>query len=96
MRGRPNQSRETHFSGANGDRDIFIFPVQLTTSKIGNFTRLIHTLLSVLTIHTYYGIYIQPIAVDFSRYYTINSNPLTLGNLFKSHKKFGLAAKFPT
>ena len=29
------------------------FPVQLTTSRIGNLTRLIHTLLYVMTIHTY-------------------------------------------
>ena len=43
-RGRPNPSRETKVSGANGDREIFIFPVQLTTSRIGNLTRLIHTL----------------------------------------------------
>ena len=26
----PNPSRETTFSGANGDRENFIFPVQLT------------------------------------------------------------------
>ena len=41
--GRPNLSRETKFSGANGDREIFIFPVQLTTSRIGILTRLIYT-----------------------------------------------------
>ena len=41
----PNLSRETKMSGANEDREIFIFPVQLTTSRIGNLTRLIHTLL---------------------------------------------------
>ena len=40
-------------SGTHGDRGIFIFPVQLTTSRIGNLTRLIHTLLYVMTIHTY-------------------------------------------
>ena len=34
--GLPNSSRETKFSGANADRKIFIFPVQLTTSRIGN------------------------------------------------------------
>ena len=38
---------------------MFIFPVQLTTSRIGNnLTRLIHTLLYVMTIHTcivYFG-----------------------------------------
>ena len=32
---------------------MFIFPVQLTTSRIGNLIRLIHTLLYVMTIHTY-------------------------------------------
>ena len=42
--GLPNLSRETKFSGANADREIFIFLVQLTTSKIGNLTRLIYTL----------------------------------------------------
>ena len=42
--GLPNSSRETKFSGANGDREIIIFVVQLTTSRIGNLTRLILTL----------------------------------------------------
>ena len=42
--GRPNPSRETKFSGVNEDREIFFFPVQLTTSRIGNITRLILTL----------------------------------------------------
>ena len=37
-------------SGANADREIFIFPVQLTTSRIGNLTRLIHTLAVCVTI----------------------------------------------
>ena len=41
------------FSGTHGDRGMFIFPVQLTTSRIGNLIRLIHTLLYVMTIHTY-------------------------------------------
>ena len=36
--GRPNSFRETKFSGGNGDREILIFPVQLTTSRIGNLT----------------------------------------------------------
>ena len=39
----PNPSREAKFSGVNGDRKQSFFPVQLTTSKIGNFTRLILT-----------------------------------------------------
>ena len=37
---------------------MFIFPVQQTTSRIGNLTRLIHTLLYVMTIHTYIHTYI--------------------------------------
>ena len=40
-------SGETKFSGAYGDGGIFIIPVQLTTSRIGSLTRLIHTLLYV-------------------------------------------------
>ena len=52
--GRLNPSRETKFSGTHGDRGMLIFPVQLTTSRIGNLTQLIHnTLLYVMTIHTY-------------------------------------------
>ena len=42
-----------------GDRGILIFPVQLTTSRIGNLTRLIHTLLYVMIIHTYIHTYIH-------------------------------------
>ena len=53
-------SRETKFSGTHGDRGIFIFPVQLTTSRIGDLTRLIHTLLHVMTIHTYITSIIDP------------------------------------
>ena len=52
--GRLNTSREAKFSGAYGDRGIYIFRVQLTTSRIGNLTRLIHTLKYVMTMHTYY------------------------------------------
>ena len=43
----------TKFSGMYGDRKIFIFPVQLTTSRFGNLIRLIHTLLDGMTVHTY-------------------------------------------
>ena len=51
--GLPNPSRETKFSGANADREIFIFPVQLTTCRTGNLNRLIHTLAICVTIHEY-------------------------------------------
>ena len=48
----PNRSREIKFSGAKGDREIFIFPVSLTTCRIGNLTRLILTLAIYVTIPT--------------------------------------------
>ena len=49
----PKPSRETKFSDANNaDREIFIFPVQLTmTSRIGNLARLIHNIAVCVTIH---------------------------------------------
>ena len=55
-------TRTNNSSGTNGDREIFIILVQLTTSKMGNLTRLVHTLLYVMTIqyiHTYIHIYIH-------------------------------------
>ena len=45
-------SRDQILRHARGHGNI-IFSVQLTTSRIGNLTRLIHTLLYVMTIHTY-------------------------------------------
>ena len=52
--GQPNLTRETKLSGANGDRENSIFLVQLTTSRIGNHTRLIPNLLKVTTTHTHH------------------------------------------
>ena len=49
---RPHLSRETKSSDASGDKEILFFPVQPTTSRIGNLTRLIHTLLYVIIVHT--------------------------------------------
>ena len=47
-------SRETKFSGANNaDRENMIFPVQLTSCRIGNLTRLIHSLAICMCDHTY-------------------------------------------
>ena len=49
--GRPNPSRETKLSGVKkADREISTCPVQLTTCRIGNLTRLIHTLAICVTI----------------------------------------------
>ena len=45
-------SRDQILRHTRGQGNI-IFPVQLTTSRIGNLNRLIHTLLYVMTIHTY-------------------------------------------
>ena len=38
------------FSDNNEDRETFSLRVQLTTSRVGNLTRLIYTLLYVMTI----------------------------------------------
>ena len=56
------RARETKFSGTNGDREMSILPAQLTTSRISNLTRLIHTLLYVMTIHDgmIYDKYVTP------------------------------------
>ena len=51
--GLPNPSREAKFSGANAGREILIFPAQLTTTMIGNLTRLTHSFVICVTIHTY-------------------------------------------
>ena len=49
-------SRDQILRHGRGQGNI-IFSVQLTTSRIGNLTRLIHTLLYVMTIHTYIHTY---------------------------------------
>ena len=51
-------SRDQILRHARGQGNI-IFSVQLNTSRIGNLTRLIHTLLYVMTIHTYIHTYID-------------------------------------
>ena len=50
--GTPNPSRETKFSGVNGDSARLIFSVQVITNRVGTLTRLIHPLLKVLTIQS--------------------------------------------
>ena len=52
-KGRPNPSREAKISDANWGRENIISSGWVTTSRIGNYTRLIYTLLKVLNIHTY-------------------------------------------
>ena len=53
-------SRDQILKHARGQGNI-IFPVHLTTRRIGNLTRLIHTLLYVMTIHTYIHTYVHTI-----------------------------------
>ena len=52
------------FSDANRGRETTIPPVQLTTSRIGYHSRVIHTLLKVLTINTYIHI-VGPMVLPF-------------------------------
>ena len=50
----PKPSYETEFSGMNADRKIFIFPVQLTTSRIDNLAPVDqYSCCICVTIHTY-------------------------------------------
>ena len=53
----------------------FIFPVQLTTSGIGNLIRLIHTLLYVMTIHTHNMLYDDRTYPNMYGIYTAESPP---------------------
>ena len=55
-------SRDQILRHARGQGNI-IFPVQMTTSRIGNLTRLIHTLIYVMTVHIYIYIYIYTIYI---------------------------------
>ena len=50
---RPNLFRETKFSGAstNGDRENNVPSSDLTTSRIANHTRLMPSLLNMITIN---------------------------------------------
>lgn len=50
--GLPNLTRETKHSDANGDREHSIFPVWVTTRRIGPYTRLMPIPLKVNTTHT--------------------------------------------
>ena len=76
-----NPSRETKFSGTYGDMGIFIFPVQLATSRIGNLTRLINTLLYVMTIHTYKYTYHRGTRLNATKRFCICSYDPTLNVL---------------
>ena len=67
--GRTCLSRNTVLRLKRGQEKQNMFPVQLTTRTIGNVTWLVHTLLNMMTIHTY---------MDFHA-----PNPLTSGTVFR-------------
>ena len=50
----PNPYCETKFSGASADMKVFVFPVQLTTCRIGDLTWFIHTLAICVTVQRAY------------------------------------------
>ena len=64
--GLPNPSHEIKFSGVNADRELFVFPVQLTTSRIGNLIRSIQTLAICVTIHRRMVTIFVPVTIRFS------------------------------
>ena len=53
---RTRLARPSSQARTNADREMFIFPVQLTTRRTGNLTRLIDTLAICVTIHRLYSI----------------------------------------
>ena len=61
---RTNQSLETKFSGANGDSEIFVLPVQLTTSRIGNLTWLILNIVICVAIHTSHKLLLSLVGIQ--------------------------------
>ena len=60
------------FSGANADREIYVFLFSLTTCRIGNLTRLIHTLAICVAIHTHYCFIIQKAMIVLSVYQNVS------------------------
>ena len=56
-------------------QSFFFFPVQLTTCRIGNLTRLIHTLAIYVTIHTYIHTYIHKVREEGVEPVLITSYP---------------------
>ena len=74
-------SRDQILRHTRGQGNI-IFPVQLTTSRIGNLTRLIHTLLYVMSIHKYilWGVHLD------LKYYRISRQPI-IANTWQSSQQ---------
>ena len=66
---------------ANGDKERVVFFVQLTTSRVGNHTRLVHTLLKML-LYIYIYIYIK-------LHITAQSGRVILVILYRSQQYFG-------
>ena len=58
-----NPSRETKFSGANGDGEILFFAVQLTTRRIGKLTP-VNPYSCYMNDHTYIHMLTQAATVE--------------------------------
>ena len=55
---RTRLARPISQAGANADRETSFFSVELITSRVGNHTRLIHTVATCGTIHTHQDVII--------------------------------------
>ena len=69
------------------DREIFIFPVQLTTCRISNLTRLIHNSCNFVTMHTYIYIHtkynvVEMLLLLFLTFSLLVVNPLLVDGIF--------------
>ena len=60
--GLSSPSRENKFSGANGDREIFNFPAQLTTSRLATFHGRSLLLLYLMIIHIHAPLQLHAVA----------------------------------
>ena len=76
---------QDQYPGANGDREIFIFPVQLTTSRIGNLTRLILIIATCddyAYIHTFFGLATNTLSVRNKRSRRVLTKQTTVRTIF--------------
>ena len=66
---------------------MFISPVQLTTSRIGNLTRFVHTLLIGLTIHTYtHAAHIYPYCTVSDTFYIAHAHFILVVGMEKERR----------
>ena len=97
--GRTCLARPNFWTQAGTGRKKNIFPVQLTTSRVGNLIRLVHTLLFVQTIHiqtnknplTVSAGFTDIFADSWAMYWHIGNTPtITIRYIFSSFSGFVL------